>query len=87
MALEQYRRQGFAFDLLQFRDGASRSRRRRETIAVLVDAAFANLVADLVSRQVVDTLIARFAGIRPVRLPSPRSLDDRGLRSRARAAG
>ena len=58
-ALEQYRRQGFG--AIYFQPAMEPAEQRRESIEVLTDAATANLVADLVPEEIIDTLVARFA--------------------------
>jgi hypothetical protein len=57
-ALEQYRRAGFG--AVYFHAAMEPAEQRREAIEVLIDAATAHLVADLVPQEVVDTLVARF---------------------------
>ena len=58
-ALEQYRRQGFG--AIYFQPAMEPPEQRRDAIEVMTDAATANLVADLVPQETVDTLVARFA--------------------------
>jgi hypothetical protein len=58
-ALKQYRRQGFG--AIYFQPAMEPPEQRLEAIEVLIDAATANLVADLVPEAIVDTLVARFA--------------------------
>jgi hypothetical protein len=57
-ALGQYRRAGFG--AVYFHAAMEPPEQRREAIEVLIDAATAHLVADLVPQEVVDTLVSRF---------------------------
>jgi hypothetical protein len=57
-ALEQYRREGFG--AVYFRPAMEPPAQRLEAISILIDAATANLVADLVPEAIVDILVARF---------------------------
>ena len=57
-ALEQYRREGFG--AVYFHPAIEPPAQRRDAISILIDAATANLVADLVPEAIVDTLVARF---------------------------
>jgi hypothetical protein len=57
-ALEQYRRAGFRS--IYFYAAMEPPEQRRDAIEVLIDAATAHLVADLVPQEVVDTLVSRF---------------------------
>lgn len=57
-ALKQYRRA--AFGSVYFDAALEPPEQRRDAMEVLIDAATAHLVADLVPQEVVDTLVARF---------------------------